>query len=200
LRKEVNMGRPRSHGPDTAIALLDAAENIAQTAGPTAVAVRQVADDVGTTTRAVYTLFGSKDGLLVGLATRGLDILTTEIAALPVTEDPLEDVVRAGAVSFRRFVLDHPALFRIAFQHEAVTADLVARYDAARRTALAQLTARFERVMATGRLRATTPTQAACYFHAMCEGLAALELRNALGHDPEKLWSGGLRAVVLGLP
>jgi AcrR family transcriptional regulator len=193
------MGRPRSHGADTALALLDAAERIAQQHGPGAVAVRRVADDVGTTTRAVYSLFGSKDGLLVALATRGFEMLGEAVAALPVTDDPVEDAVRAGAVCFRRFVLDHPALFRIAFQHEAVTEELVVQFRAASRDALSRLTARLERVAAAGGLGATPPAQAACYFHATCEGMAAMEMRGAFADDPEAGWSAALRALVRGL-
>lgn len=193
------MGRPRSHGPETAVELLDAAERIAQGEGAGALAVRRLAEHAGTTTRAVYSLFGSKDGLLVAMATRGFELLAADVEDLPVTDDPASDIVRAGAVSFRRFVLEHPALFRIAFQHEAVSTELVAQFDDARRRALSQLTARFEALAAVGRLRTATPTQAACYFHAMCEGLAALELRGALGKQPEKAWTGGLRAVVQGL-
>lgn len=199
MDQPVKIGRPRSHGSETAAALLDAAERVAVADGPAAVAVRRVADEVGTTTRAVYSLFGSKDGLLVALATRGFELLAAAVEALPATNDPVDDVVRAGALSFRRFVLQHPALFRIAFQHESVAPELIARLDLARRTALLQLTGRLERVAADGRLGSTTPAQAACYFHAMCEGLADMERRGALGQDPEAHWFSGLRAVVLGL-
>ena len=69
------MGRPREHNEATATALLEAAERTVQAAGLEALSVRGVADDVGTTTRAVYTLFGSKDGLLVALGTRAFAML-----------------------------------------------------------------------------------------------------------------------------
>ena len=53
------MGRPREHDAGTAAALLDAAERIVESEGLAALSVRRVADEVGTTTRAVYSLFGS---------------------------------------------------------------------------------------------------------------------------------------------
>ena len=59
------MGRPREHDERTRAALLAAAERIVAEGGPAALSVRAVADAAGTTTRAVYSLFGSKDGLLV---------------------------------------------------------------------------------------------------------------------------------------
>lgn len=194
------MGRPRSHGQQTASALLSAAERIAAAEGPSALSVRRVADEVGTTTRAVYSLFGSKDGLLVALGTQGFQLLAEQIEALPVTADPLEDVVDAGAVVFRRFALEHPALFRISFQRESVTPALAAGFDDARRAALARLTGRLERLAASGGLHGHAPVQAAVFFHALCEGLAALELRAAIPRrDAAQVWRDGIRALVAGL-
>jgi AcrR family transcriptional regulator len=59
-----NMGRPKEHGVQTRTALLTSAAAIMHQEGRGAVTVRRVADEVGTTTRAVYSLFGDKEGLL----------------------------------------------------------------------------------------------------------------------------------------
>ena len=53
------MGRPKEHDARTAAALLEAAESVVQSDGVDALSVRRVADEVGTSTRAVYSLFGS---------------------------------------------------------------------------------------------------------------------------------------------
>lgn len=194
------VGRPRLHGQQTASALLAAAERIAEAEWPAALSVRRVADEAGTTTRAVYSLFGSKDGLLVALATQGFQLLAAEVEALPRTADPLDDVVAAGAVVFRRFALEHPALFRISFQREGVTPELAAEFDDARRSALAQLTARLQRLAGRAQLHGHTPMQAALFFHALCEGLAALELRSAIPRrDAPQVWCDAIRALVVGL-
>src|SRR6478609_8874148 len=71
----VNMGRPRVHDEATAEALLDAAERIVAADGPEALSTRRVADQAGTTTRAVYSLFESKEGLLVALGNRAFQML-----------------------------------------------------------------------------------------------------------------------------
>lgn len=55
------MPRPRVHDLDT---LLDAAENLAATAGPTAVTVRAVSDVTGVSNGAIYHAFGSRGGLV----------------------------------------------------------------------------------------------------------------------------------------
>src|SRR5688572_3475652 len=117
------MGRPREHDADTATALLDAAEELLAVGGPGAVTVRAVAEARGTTTRAVYSLFGGKSGLLEQLAGRGYDVLTGLVTALPASDDPAADLVAAGVDGFRVFAAERPHLFRLTF--ERVTGDIV---------------------------------------------------------------------------
>ncbi|HEY2641889.1 MAG TPA: TetR/AcrR family transcriptional regulator, partial [Streptosporangiaceae bacterium] len=62
-------------------------------AGLDGLSLRGLADSVGTTTRADYSLFGSKDGLLVALGARAFGMLGSAIAMLPTTEDPAADLV-----------------------------------------------------------------------------------------------------------
>ena len=96
------MGRPREHDERTRAALLAAAERIVAEGGPTALSVRAVAQDAGTTTRAVYSLFGSKDGLLVdALARDAFQFLFTEIEKLEETDDPVADLIAVGGPVFR---------------------------------------------------------------------------------------------------
>src|SRR6478752_3430338 len=109
------MGRTREHSDETRTALLDAAEALVDAGGPDAVSVRAVADVVGTTTRAVYSLFGSKEGLIAALAQRAFDLLATGIEQLPRTADAEHDLVEAAVLVFRKMVLEHPSLFRLAF-------------------------------------------------------------------------------------
>ena len=97
------MGRPRLHDAVTAAALLDEAERIVEAGGLDALTVRRVAAAAGTTTRAVYTAYGSKEALVIALGARGFDLLREELEALPETRDPTADLVEAGVVVFRRF-------------------------------------------------------------------------------------------------
>jgi AcrR family transcriptional regulator len=188
------MGRPREHDDQTAAALLEAAERLVESSGPDALTVRGVAERAGTTTRAVYGLFGSKDALLVALATRAFEILGTGIRRLPTTADPVADLVEAGIAVFRRFALDHPSLFRIAIQRDALSDELVQGFRSAGREALAELQRRVARLgHGDGTLYETLE------FHALCEGLAALELRGVLpdGRE-EQLWRHALTALITG--
>src|SRR5262249_50852559 len=98
----VAMGRPKLHGEATAGALLETAERIVDSEGLEALTVRRVAEGAGTSTRAVYSVYGSKDGLVVALGRRAYELLLTDIEALPATDDPAADLVTAGLEVFRR--------------------------------------------------------------------------------------------------
>jgi AcrR family transcriptional regulator len=179
-RYPVNVGRPKEHDERTAAALLDAAERSIQARGVEAVSVRWVAEQIGTTTRAVYSLFGSKDGLLVALGVRAFGMLGEAVRALPETEDPARDLVEGGVLVFRRFVVDHPILFRIGFGRGVVPPELAAQFEGGTPGCPGGLVAKVERLDQPGLLRGRTVWEAVSHFHALCEGSAELELRRNL--------------------
>ena len=194
------MGRPRLHGEQTAGALLDAAERIVETDGIEALTVRRVAEEVRTTTRAVYTIYGSKDGLVVALGRRAFDLLGAAVEALPATDDPAADLVEAGARVFRRFALDHPALYRVGVQWGNLPdPDVAAGFMDAASAARASLERRVARLEETGGLGRTTVRDATRAFHAFCEGLAGMELRGALPRaEEDRVWRSSLAALLHG--
>jgi AcrR family transcriptional regulator len=194
-----NVGRPREHNQRTAAALLEAAEEIVEVAGLEGLSVRGLADSVGTTTRAVYSLFGSKDGLLVALGARAFTMLGAAIAGLPATEDPAADLVDAGVSVFRRFAIGHPSLFRIGVQQTMGSPELAKDFANAAAEAFAGLEARVTRLEAAGLLGSRSVRDAACEFHALCEGLAAVELRGRMTSGEEaRTWRDALTALVAG--
>ena len=182
------MGRPREHDERTADSLLAAAERIVQEDGADALSVRGVAREARTTTRAVYSLFGAKDGLIAALMAHGFGLLQEGVARLPETSAPDQDLVEAGLV-FRRYAVEHPALFRITFQSNPSPMRTSAPARAAGMAALAVLKLRVVRLQEAGRLDDTDVDTATLSFHAVCEGLAGLELRgNFASHDAERQW------------
>ena len=190
------MGRPKQHDEQTAAALLDAAERAIAERGVDALSIREVAQEAGTTTRAVYSLFGSKEQLLGALGVRAFEFLEDGLEALPATADPRQDLVDA-ALMFRGFALGHPALFSIAFHR--VDPTIWPRFQTAAMDTLAVLYQRFEPLAAQDLLGGRAVSEAAWQFHALCEGLAALELRGTpLGGDPERLWRNAVHALVSG--
>lgn len=193
------MARPRVHDEQTAQALLDAAEGLVAAGGLDALSVRKVAAAVGTTTRAVYSLFGSKDGLVVALGIRAFDLLRVAIDALPVSDDPARDLVDAGVMVFRGFALQHPALFQLGVQQLGVSAELVQGFHDAAEQALAGLERRVARLADAQQLGGRPRWEAVCAFHALCEGLAALESRGTFHDaDTERIWRDALAALIAG--
>lgn len=194
------MGRRKEHDATTGAALLDAAERIVEADGLAALSVRRVADLAGTTTRAVYAVFGSKEGLIVALGRRAFDWLAEAMDELPSRDDPVTDLAESGVRVFRRLVIDHPALFKIGVQHSDVPSELVRQFRAEASNALARLQSRFHRLQEHRLLGDRSISEAALQFHALCEGLAALELRGILASgEEERIWRDALTALIAGL-
>jgi AcrR family transcriptional regulator len=198
-----SVGRPREHDEQTRLALSAAAERLVAEGGPGALSVRAVAKDVGTTTRAVYSLFGSKDGLVDALAQKAFELLQAGLDNLPQTDDAGADLVEVGAGVFRGFVRSHPSLFRIAFQRAVPGLRAGPELNEARRGALTRLQARVQRAKDAGLLGRKSVEEAAVEFNAMCEGLANAELRGGTLRilpegDEERAWREGLVTLVRG--
>src|SRR4051794_70011 len=195
------MGRKRVHTEATAVALLDAAETIAQREGLDGLTVRRVADEAGTTTRAVYSTLGSKDLMLAHLGVRAFDLLGAQGAALPRSGDPAADLVAAGVQGFRRWALEHPALFRVGFLLD-VTAprEAPAGVGSSAARALRSLHELIQRVAIDGGLGGRTLEQATLQFDSLCEGLALMELRRVpqCDHEGVLVWVDALTALVTG--
>ena len=190
------MGRRREHDEKTAAALLDAAERIVVEQGIDALSLREVVRDAGTTTRAIYSLFGSKDGLLGALGVRAFNLLQREIEALPASDQPSDDLIEVALI-YRRFALEHPALFSIAF-HRADPA-IWPRFRAAAVDALAVLDTRFEPLADADLLGGRSVSEASTQFRALGEGAAWTELRgNPLPPDPERFWRNAFHALITG--
>jgi len=196
------MGRNRVHDEATAAALLNAAEAIVEAEGLEGLSVRSVAQQVGTTTRAVYSTLGSMDVLLAALGVRAFDLLSAQIAVVPRSDDPAADLIAAATVGFRRWALEHPALFRVGFQHQAsIPPEIWAQFAVPAGHALGTLHELIRRVERTGGLAGRTLEQATWQFHSLCEGLAATDLRGGLppsDTDSEPIWADALSALVAG--
>lgn len=193
------MGRPREHDEDTAAALLAAAERAIEAGGPEALAVRGIAKEVGTTTRAVYSLFGSKDGLVAALGVHAFEFLRTGLEALPVTDDPAADLVEVGLV-FRRLATERPALYSIGVRRDVPDLPPWQPVCDAADGALAVLLQRVARLGDAGLLGEDTVVEATLQFHALCEGLATLELRGVrIPFDAERIWRAALASLIAGL-
>ena len=175
--------------------MLAAAERLIDQKGPDAASVRCVADEVGTTTRAVYSVFGSKQGLLEALATRLFEELAQAIDAVPATDDAAADLVEVG-VAFRRTAIEHPSLYRLVFLRIVPDLELGPEFAQLAFDAFGKMQARVERVAPGG----PSVHERALAFHALTEGLASMELRGQMLStvDAEGVWRDALTSLVRG--
>lgn len=194
------MGRRREHGEETRVALLAAAEQLIERHGADAASVRAVADAAGTTTRAVYSVFGSKEGLLEALAARLFEMLSDAIDACPSTDDPIADVVTVSLDGFRRTALEHPALYGLVFLRVVPGLRLGREFAEVAAGSFGRLEARLARLDAGAGLGGMTTTNAANAVHALTEGLATMELRGMIDSagGAEEIWRRAITALLHG--
>lgn len=82
--------------------------------GPAGLRARAVAEAAGTSTSAIYELFGGKGGLVRSIHEAGFEQLETELQELTSSNDPADDVRELFRV-VRRFARRHPHLFEVMF-------------------------------------------------------------------------------------
>lgn len=199
-RKGVKVGRPVQHDDRTRALLLSVAEDLLDESGVDAISVRVVAQRAGTSTRAVYSLFGAKEGLLAALAEHGFNTLGDLVRNIPLTDDPIADLVAAAMQGFRAWTLAHRALYRLTFDRMMTGADADRRVTCAASAALEHLRVRVVRAADAGVLGGRDVEDVITEFHALCEGIATIELRGMLPPDKaERLARDAFEVLVRGM-
>lgn len=108
------MPRPKVRTGDLRDIIVDRALRLLEEGGPPAVRARGVASAAGTSTAAVYELFGDKAGLVRSVFFEGFRLLEDRLRAVPTTGDARTDLVETLAEA-RRFALDRPMLFEVMY-------------------------------------------------------------------------------------
>lgn len=193
------MARPKTHDEALRVRLLDRAGELLSTEGPSALSLRRLAADVGTSTTAVYSLFGGKPALVQELYAEAFRRFGARLAEVPQTDDPVADLVRIGLV-YRASALADPHLYAIMFSRvvpgfepdEASAEEAVRTFlpvvDAARRA------------IEQGVFAESSAERVALSCWGMVHGLVSLELN---GHLPLDLavapdYEAALRALAEG--
>ena len=194
------MGRRRLHDERTRANLLTAAESLVAEGGVDAVGVRAVAVRAGTTTRAVYALFGSKDELVQALAQRTYALMMERVATVPLTSDPGRDLIFGTVKGFRMFALEHPDLFRLFFTAQLPRPSLSAESNDSRLAALGTLVERVERAHRAGLLGGHSVEEVTLLWDALCIGLAMRETCSVIQpSEGERIWTDASTALFIGL-
>jgi AcrR family transcriptional regulator len=188
------------HDDGTRAALLAAAGSIVAEAGPGALNLRRLAETVGASTQAIYTLFGAKDGLIRAMHREGFATLDRHLAAVAPAEDPTEHL-RALVLAYRRSALDRPHLYDVMFG--CPFPEFVPSEDDQRLAlgTLERLRAALREHVRTGALAGQDPERLTLQLWGLAHGLASLELQGALGEaeEAEVTWTSALDAMLTGL-
>ncbi|MFJ7496333.1 TetR-like C-terminal domain-containing protein [Streptomyces sp. NPDC097727] len=108
------MGRPRTNDATVKERLVECATELLATRPQESVTVRAVATAAKTSTAAVYSLFGDKEGLIGAVRDRAVAGLFQALTAVPTSEDPLADIY-ALAAAYRRWGRQHSHLYSVLF-------------------------------------------------------------------------------------
>jgi AcrR family transcriptional regulator len=109
------VGRRRVHDNALRIKLLDRAGEVLSAGGRDALNLRRLASDVGTSTTAVYSLFGSKADLIHALLVEGFRRLREHLESVAPQGDPVEHLVRLSH-AYRASARSDPQYYRVMFE------------------------------------------------------------------------------------
>src|SRR5829696_293212 len=167
------MARPKLHDEALRTKLLDRAAELLSSEGPEALSLRRLAADVGTSTTAVYSLFGGKPGLLAAVYDEAV----------------------------RRFALADPHLYGVMFSPRAPgfepDSDAVERS----KSTFAPLVDAVRRAIDRGQLPPCNPVQVATACWAAAHGVVSLELGSFLpsdAGDASEVFAATLRSLTAG--
>jgi AcrR family transcriptional regulator len=200
FRYDSAVARPKLHDEALRIRLLDRAAQLLSDEGPDALSLRRLADDIGTSTTAVYSLFGGKPGLLQAIYEEAFRRFGSHIGAVVPSDDPADDLRRLGH-AYRRSALADPHMYTVMFGRRVPGFEPDPQSAARARETFTPLVEAVRRGMVAGLLAKDAPVAVATACWATAHGLVALELCGLLPAevaDPAAQFDATLRAVVSG--
>jgi AcrR family transcriptional regulator len=195
------MARPRLHDEALADRLLDHAARTVSSEGVRALSLRMLAKDAGTSTAAVYSLFGGKSGLLAALYKKVFARLGAAQVAVGVSADPLEDIVRLG-LAYRDVAVSDPNGYRVMFGDEVKPSDLDAESARMGAQTFNPLLDAVSRAVAAGEFPTSPVAESiATALWANVHGLVSLELGHFMppqAGEPAEVFEASVRSMVRG--
>lgn len=178
------MARPKAHTDDVRERLLTEAGEMVVARGVQALSLRELATRAGTSTSAVYSLFGSKAALLDALLESAFSSFAEDQESVPVTDDVVTDVALLG-LRYLEWARTHPTLFRLMFGGAVLGLDPSPEVEATAYRAGVPLRSAVERGRASGRFRDDSVDTMFAALWAQVHGLATLEVLGLLeGVEP----------------
>lgn len=172
--------------------LLEIARRGVEESGPESLRARALTAEAGTSTQAIYTLFGGMPGLLAAVVANGFAEFAAYVGEVPESDDAVADFFAKGW-AYSEWPQLHPHLYRLmygltggALRHhaglEVSAAGTVANSPEAQR-ALDVLIDSMRRVVESGRVDPVEPAIAAGQFLSATHGYVLLEIAGVFGED-----------------
>ena len=169
---------PRPADPGVRSALIEAAARLVDAHGRDALTIRRLASEVGTSTMAIYTHFGSMDELMREVKKEGFARLSGYLSQVSKTSDPVADLAALGwAYSFN--AMTNPHMYRQMFMEPEndpeVSAVGLAAYE--------PLVSAIQRCIDAGRFLEAEPWSPAMQLWVMVHGAVTLHLGGYFDHE-----------------
>ena len=156
-------------------ALLEAAAHLIAADGPERLTLRRIADEVGTSTMAIYTHFGGMPALRRALRREGFTRLSARLADSSESEDPVADLASL-CLAYYEYATANSQLYRVVFMEEPLGDD-----DAVIGSEPFEiLVAGVRRCIAGGAFHPAEPTELATQIWVLGHGGVTLQLARLL--------------------
>lgn len=178
------MARPRTHTIEVRDRLMSCALDVVREHGVGALALRALAETAGTSTTAVYALFGSKEALQRAVLVTAFERFAESQESIPVTDDPVHDIAGLGMV-YVQWAIDHPRLYEAMFGTALAGIAPSEELETARQRAIARVSDGVQRALDSGAFRPSDPATVVASLWAQVHGLAVLMIAGILPEGAE---------------
>ncbi|HEY2763718.1 MAG TPA: TetR/AcrR family transcriptional regulator [Pseudonocardiaceae bacterium] len=194
------MPRPKLHDDALRVRLLDVAGTLLTSEGPDGLSLRRLAAEAGTSTTAVYSLFGGKPGVLRALFVEAFTRFGAHLGAVAPSADPLADILALGR-AYRASATADPHLYAVMFGTPVPGFEPAAEDRERAEATFTPLLDAVCRAVAAGLLRDVDPGLISTALWACVHGLVSLELGDAIparAGRPAEVFEAALRANLDG--
>ncbi|WP_077491019.1 TetR/AcrR family transcriptional regulator [Sinomonas mesophila] len=182
------MARPTVYDSALRERLLEVTAELVDRDGPARLALRDVARRAGTSTTAVYSLFGGKAELVNAVLDAGFASFADSQRAAA------DGGLRSLGAAYREWAVAHPALYRLMFGGALAVSEGCSPTPEVADTAIAPLLAAVAEGQREGRLRPGPVPEIALAIWGQVHGLVSLELARVA--PPGLDWAAGYEAAL----
>jgi AcrR family transcriptional regulator len=194
------VARPKLHNDALRIRLLDTAGSLLTSEGLDALSLRRLAAAAGTSTSAVYALFGGKPGILRALFVEAFTRFGAHMDTVTPSDDPLADILALGR-AYRASATADPHLYAVMFGSPVPGFEPAPQDWAQAEATFTPLLDAVRRAVTAGLLIDADPGLIATALWANVHGLVSLELGAAIPPQagaPAEVFEAAIRATLDG--